>query len=303
MSEEQKAGGPVKAVQQFMLGTVMNNEEQARKTLAAMKSAGYEGIELCGFMIHPTGLVVRMLTKAAGMPVGRCGKLDWHALVQEAGLSVVSLHMDLGSLERDPKSAAQEAKSFGTKYIVLTGMYRFDYGSDKAVRELAARLNKTGRTLHEEGIALLYHNHNCELRFVNVDRTKRAYELLIEETDPQYVNFEFDSYWFAEGGADALAWMQRLGTRMKLWHINDRGSRCEGSSVTPILKTDSMELGYGNMDLNSLWRQAMLADVDAVILESHRNWIEKSPVKSLTVSAAYLNAAVKSGSGPWGNVE
>ena len=54
---------PIKAVQQFMLGTVLNNEQQAKETLAAMKAAGYDGIELCGFMIHPIGFVVKLLTK------------------------------------------------------------------------------------------------------------------------------------------------------------------------------------------------------------------------------------------------
>jgi len=83
---------PIKAVQQFMLGTVLSNEQQAKETLAAMKAAGYDGIELCGFMIHPIGFVVKLLTKAAGMPVGKGGNLDWHKLVQEAGLRVVSLH-------------------------------------------------------------------------------------------------------------------------------------------------------------------------------------------------------------------
>ena len=117
-----------------------------------------------------------------------------------------------------------------------------------------------------EGIHLLYHNHNCELRHVNAE--KRAYDILLEETDPAFVNFEFDSYWFTEGGANALAWMQRLGPRMKLWHINDRGTRITGSAITPILKTDSMELGTGNMDLDSLMAQALAMDVDAVILES-----------------------------------
>ena len=73
-----------KAVQQFMLGTVMNNEKQARETLAAIKKSGFDGIELCGFMIHPMGLVVRLLTKAAGMPVGKGGNLNWHALVKES---------------------------------------------------------------------------------------------------------------------------------------------------------------------------------------------------------------------------
>ncbi len=275
-----------KAVQQFMLGTVLNNETQARETLAALKAAGYDGIELCGFMIHPMGFLVKLLTKAAGMPVGKGGNLDWHKLVQEAGLEVVSLHTDLGSLERDAKGMAREAKSFGTKYVVITGMYRFDYGDEAAVRDLAARLNKAGEALLQEGVELLYHNHNCELRRVNGQ--KRAYDILLEETDPRFVNFEFDSYWFAEGGANALTWMQRLGDRMRLWHINDRGSRVTGPAVTPILKTDSMELGTGNMDLDSLLEQALRVGVEAVILESHRNWIDKSPVKSAQVSARFL---------------
>ena len=281
---------PQKAVQQFMLGTVLNNETQARQTLAAMKAAGYDSIELCRFMIHPIGFMVKMLTKAAGMPVGKGGNLDWHRLVQETGLEVVSLHTDLGSLERDPKAVAREAASFGTKYAVITGMYRFDYGSEAALHDLAARLNKAGEALQQEGIALLYHNHNCELRRVN--EKQRAYDILLEETDPRFVNFEFDSYWFTEGGANALAWMEWLGDRMKLWHINDRGSRVQGPAVTPILKTDSMELGAGNMDLDSLMEQALKVNVEAVILESHRNWIHKSPVRSLQVSVQYLNARI-----------
>ena len=39
---------PIKAVQQFMLGTVLSNEQQARETLAAMKTAGYDGIVKAG---------------------------------------------------------------------------------------------------------------------------------------------------------------------------------------------------------------------------------------------------------------
>lgn len=279
-----------KAVQQFMLGTVMNNEKQTRETLRAMKEAGYDGIELCGFMIHPMGMMVRLLTQAAGMPVGKGGNLDWHTLIKESGLQVVSLHLDLGTLERDVQAAAGEAKAFGTKYIVITGMYRFDYGSEAAVRELAQRLNKVGKALKEQGIELLYHNHNCELRKVNTKQT--AYDVLLEETNPSYVNFEFDSYWFAEGGADPLYWMRKLGSRMKLWHINDRGSRVSGVSMTPILKTDSMELGTGNMPLDALLEHAKKTGCEGVILESHRNWIDKSPVKSLQLSAEYLNERV-----------
>lgn len=273
-----------------MLGTVMGSEKQARQTLSAIREAGYDGIELCGFMIHPMGLIVRLLTKAAGMPVGKGGNLNWMELVKESGLTVMSLHLDLGTLERDPRAAAEEAKTFGTSYIVITGMYRFDYGDEVAVRTLANRLNQAGKALKEEGISLLYHNHNVELR--PVSSGKRAYDILLEETDPEYVNFEFDSYWFAEAGADALLWMRKLGDRMKLWHINDRGSRGAGTSMTPILKSDSMELGTGNMPLDALLEQAKSVNCEGVILESHRNWIDKSPVKSLQLSGKYLNERV-----------
>ena len=44
----------------------------------------------------------------------------------------------------------------------------------------------------------LYHNHNCE--FLHVEPQKTAYDLLLSETDPEYVNFELDSYWPTEAG-------------------------------------------------------------------------------------------------------
>ena len=270
-----------------MLGSVTSNEAQARQTLQRIKAAGYDGLELNAFMIHPTGLLVRALTRAAGMPAGRGGRLDWHALLAESGLGVSSLQTDLGSLERDAAAVAAEAKRFGTDRVVITGMYRFDYSDERAVRELAVRLNKAGETLKSEGAELLYHNHNVEL--LPLGNGKRAYDVLLSETDPAFVNFELDSYWFADGGADAKAWMRRLGSRMKLWHVTDRGSRQKGAAMTPILKADSMELGTGNMDLDGLLAIAQENGVESVILESHKNWIDRDPVKSLELSAAWLN--------------
>lgn len=281
---------PIRAVQQIMLGTVTAKERQAAETLSAIKQAGYDGIELNGFMIRPTSFMVRMMTKMAGMPVGKGGGLDWKGLVKESGLCVVSVHEDLGSIKRDPAAVIKEAEEFGTQYVVITGMYRFDYSDASAVGMLIKDLNEAGKKLKNGGISLLYHNHNCEFR--KVGKGKTAYQMLLEETDPEFVNFEFDSYWPTEAGADALAWMHRLGKRMKLYHINDRGSRVSGASMTPILQSDSMELGYGNMDLVSMTEQAKEAGVDAVILESHKNWAEKSPVRSIQLSAEFMKKYV-----------
>lgn len=274
-----------KAVQQFMLGNVTNNEKQARHTLAAIKEAGYGGIELCDFMIHPTPFVVKLLTTAAGMPVGNGGKLDWPKLIQESGLGVPAIHSYLDSVEKNLDAAVSQCEGFQTNRIVITGMYRFDYTKKENVLDLAARLNKAGKALAEQGIELLYHNHNAE--FLSVEPGLSAYQLLQMETDPAFVNFEFDSYWCADAGRDPLQEMQQLGRRMKLWHINDRG--CRKAGFTPIYKMDSMELGHGTMNLEAMTRQAKENGIDAVILESHRNWIDGDPVKSFQISAEFLN--------------
>lgn len=280
----------IKAVQQIMLGTVTGNEEKARETLRAVKTAGYDGIELNSFMVNPTPFMVRMLTKAAGMPTGKGGNLDWARLTKEAGLSVVSLHKDLGGIKKDMNATVEEAKKFETSNVVITGMYRFDYRNKTLVDDLCKQLNNVGKSLKKEGIQLLYHNHNYE--FQKVQGKQTAYEYLIANTNPEYVGFEFDSYWPTEAGVCALDVMKSLGQRMKLYHINDRGTKLQKPVMTPILKSDSCELGYGNMNLEALCKQALSVGVNAVVLESHKNWIDNSPIKSLQVSADFMNQYV-----------
>lgn len=276
----------ITAVQQFMLGSVISNEKEAREALGRISNSGYTGIELCSFMTNKTPLAVRLLTRMAGMPCGGGGGLDWGALTKEFSLSVVSLHTDLGSLERDIDACVAEAKGYGTRYLVVTGMYRFDHSSSAAALDLAERLNKVGRELRERGMLLLYHNHNAELTFT--DNGKREYEIIIENTDADLVGFEFDSYWFAEGGADPAYWMQRLADRLRLWHISDRGARMSGASMTPILKTAPVELGRGNMPLATLAQIAASVGCEAAVLEMHNNWVNKSPLDSLALSAEWL---------------
>ncbi len=273
-------------VQQIMIGSAAKSEDEAAAVLGRIRAAGFDGIELNSFMIHPTSLMVRLMTKAAGMPVGKGGSFDWKRLVSDAGLCVISLHSDLGSIKRDPAAVAAEAKAFGTDRVVITGMYRFNYGDDAAVRSLCADLNAAGEQLLDLGIRLHYHNHNVE--FNRLSDGALAYDRIIDGTDPEKVFFEMDSFWMADAGADPLAYMKKLGSRMKLYHITDRGFRSSGPSMTPIVPFDSVELGTGAMNLPALLAQAEENGTEAVVLETHKNWIDKDPVKSLEVSGRWL---------------
>ncbi|MDO5139161.1 MAG: sugar phosphate isomerase/epimerase [Oscillospiraceae bacterium] len=271
------------AVQQIMLGKVCIGMDKAAEALNTVKKAGYDGIELNRFMIHPSPLVVRILTKATGMPTGRSGNLDWTALVRDSGLEVTALHTDLGSLEKDFGSVASDAERFGTDRIVITGMYRFDYRDRKAVSDLSDRLSKAGKQLKENGMQLYYHNHNAEMQ--RVSDSERAMDVLFSDTDPDLVRFELDTYWLAEAGADPLEWMEKAGKRMGMWHVTDRGTRLSKAPMTPMLSSDSVEVGYGNMPLGKLAEQADRNGVDVMVLETHRNWAEGSPLRSIELSA------------------
>ena len=46
------------------------------------------------------------------------------------------------------------------------------------------------------------------------------------------------------------------------------------------------------MNLTVMVEQAKKAGVDAVILESHKNWVDKSPIKSFQMSAEFMNKYV-----------
>ncbi|MBO4989046.1 MAG: TIM barrel protein [Clostridia bacterium] len=275
----------IKAVQQFQLGTVLKNEKRAKEVLFRMKESGYDGIELCGFMIRRTPFFVRLLTSAAGMPVGN-GGLPWKELVAESGLKVVSVHEDLDRILSKTDDVVREANDFQTNNVVLTGVYNFNFTDAECLFPLIDRLNEAGRRLKENGINFLYHNHNVEFLKVN---GASVYDVMLACTNPELVSFEFDSYWATEAGCDALALMKKLGSRMKLWHINDRGSKLKKKAITPIIQSDSMELGTGNLNLIPMVEQAKAQGIEAVILESYRNWIDGSPVKSFEVSARFLN--------------
>lgn len=274
-----------KSVQQFMLGTVTNSLSQAESTLRAIREAEYAEIELCSFMTQPTPAVVRLLTKAAGMPVGRGGKLPWESLIKDSGLGVTAIHQYLPAIEEDMEKCVADCRRFGTERLVITGMYRFDYRDREKVLDLAARLNKAGETLRKEGIRLLYHNHNFE--FLPIEPGLWAYRLLQRETSPENLGFEFDSYWCADAGRDPLREMEALGSRMELWHVADRGCRKPG--FTPICKMDTMEPGTGTMDIAAMGAQAVKNGTAAAVLECHKNWIDGDPIASLRLSAKAMN--------------
>ena len=87
--------------------------------------------------------------------------------------------------------------------------------------------------------------------------------------------------------------MDALGNRLKLLHLTDRGARFGTKIFTPIVKQKCVELGAGNLNLPAFCKKAEEIGVETAILESHKNWIQGDPVKSLQLSSKFFDAWVR----------
>ena len=67
---------------------------------------------------------------------------------------------------------------------------------------------------------------------------------------------------------------------------------CAGQKIAYLYAVATAKHRQGQGFCRALMEQAKQVQCEAAILESHRNWIDKDPVKSLQLSAKYLNERV-----------
>ncbi|RXG14615.1 sugar phosphate isomerase/epimerase [Leeuwenhoekiella aestuarii] len=186
--------------------------EDAKGTLKTVANDGYLNIEAAGY---DNGLFYKM-TPA-----------DFKSFAEGIHLHPVSTHQGSVTLENADKMIA-DVKAAGFEYFVIPvppmGMFTFDaesmtMGMDGTPEKLANILSTLGEKCHEAGLKLVYHNHDFEFKKGEDGITLMDY--LLENTDPELVNFQMDLYWVTKAGADPVAYFEKYPGRFKLWHVKD----------------------------------------------------------------------------------
>lgn len=190
----------------FLDGT-MNDSKENLKLTAEM---GFSGVELFG-------------------PNLEIPAEEMKGLLADLKLEAVSLHA--------PKTDMVEqlipyAVALGMKYIGIGMEVMKD---DAAVHAFTARLNEIGAKCKESGLNLTYHNHTQEFLPCE-DRT--VYEVLMDETNPEYVEFELDAGWAAAAGVDPLMLLQKYSGRIPLVHVKE-SDKVIGPQ--PVMDFDAIE--------------------------------------------------------------
>jgi sugar phosphate isomerase/epimerase len=213
-------------------------EETARDmatTLRRISEIGYPAVEFAGF--------------------GGLSAEDLRNILEDLGLRASGAHVPFDSWETDPEAVIAEMHTLDCAYAILPMAPPEQHGDESTVVTLAGSLNQWGELCRKEGITFSYHNHAFE--FAPLGGTT-MWDVLVRETDPEFVCFELDLYWVRYGGADPEPLLSDLGDRIPLVHLKDMASD-EQRSDLPV--------GEGTMPWNTLLRAADTAGVQWYVAE------------------------------------
>jgi sugar phosphate isomerase/epimerase len=186
-------------------------------TLAALSALGYAEVEMFGF-----GGNAFISDPLFGLPAG-----GMRRLLEQHGLSVTCTQIS-GRVD-DMKPLADVARTLGIRYLIIgmppeflsitsQGPVVSEVKDADQILRLAERLNRLGSLCRAEGLTLGYHNHHME--FAPLGST-RAYDLLLERTDPELVRMELDVGWARAGGVAPEDYLARYRGRFVSCHLKD----------------------------------------------------------------------------------
>ncbi len=223
------------AVQMYTLREFAKTPTDIAKTLAKVKTLGYEAVQVSGF--------------------GPCEATEVAKILEGEGLICASTHTSLERLEEKLDEFIEEHHLWGCKHTAIASMPK-EYHTPDGILTFASKADEIGNKLAQAGIVLSYHNHNFEFAKVG---DKTWLEILYDNTDPKNLQAELDTYWVQSGGGDPAEWILKYPGRMQMMHVKDMVIGPDGQRFA--------EIGEGNLNWPAILSAAKDAGVEWYCVE------------------------------------
>jgi sugar phosphate isomerase/epimerase len=201
---------------------------------------------------------------------------QFKAELDNRGLVPTAKHFPYNRLRDDIQGVIAEAKALGVTAVGCGYIGHKKPFDEAQCRAAAAVFNRAGKALAEQGLKFYYHNHGFE--FIPHGQGT-LFDLLVAETDPQYVSFEMDVMWTVLPGQDPVRLLQKYPTRWLAMHLKDlkRGVPTGDLSATTD-KNNDVALGTGQVDWTALLGTAQRIGVKHYFIEDESpNFAEQIP--------------------------
>lgn len=204
---------------------------------------------------------------------------EFKSYLASLGLVPLSVHQGGVTLENADQYIA-DTKAAGFRYFVIPvppmGMFTFDMetrtmGMNGTPEEITDILITLAKKCKAAGLELLYHNHNFELK--PDENGVVLMDYMLENTDPELVNFQMDLYWMNNGGADPVAYFDKYPGRFKIWHVKDAD---EQGRFAPA--------GTGTIDFQRILAAKEKSGMEYYIVEQDMTFDGMQPMEAIQIS-------------------
>jgi sugar phosphate isomerase/epimerase len=232
-------------------------QEDLEGTLSLIADIGYRSVEAAGYNKRKFyGLFPK----------------EYKKMVEDYGLLPLSTHSKV-TLENAQKTIDDSLEA-GMKYLVLPWLPEEKRKTLDDYKRIAEEFNQIGAMCQKSGLVFGYHNHEFEFKKM---KGIIPYDILLENTDPEFVMMELDLYWIVYGGYNPTEYFQKYPNRFKLWHVKDMAD-------TPEM--ESTEVGKGIINFQQAFKNQKLAGMEYVFVEQESFKME--PEESIAISYHYL---------------
>lgn len=241
-------------------------------TLKKVKEIGYDYVE-------PAGLY--------GIPAD-----EYRAALDEAGLTAVCAHVPYAEMAADLDKVISDCKALGISYVAVPYLGDDDRAGGKNYDTVIANIAAYAKKFAENGITLLYHNHDFE--FLKLDNGKYALDDMYDRIPELHT--ELDCCWVNVAGEDPSYYIRKYANRCPVVHLKDfTGSKSanmynliglkESAKVTSTFAF--RPVGYGKQDVPTIITAAIESGAKYLVVEQD-NPGEQTSLEAVAMSRNYL---------------
>lgn len=203
---------------------------------------------------------------------------DFKKYSNDLGLEVIASHIDM---YQDFEKKAAQAAEIGMKYLVHGWLPPQKSMDDWKV--ITDKFNECGAICKKHGLKFAFHNHDYTFKaFTGMI----PHDFIMNNTDPELVDFEMDIYWVVTGGADPVDYLKKYANRFRLCHIKDRLKTAPTEN-----REATCNLGTGAIDFAHILKVAQQNGMQYFIVEQEQ-YQDSTPLESAKIGADYLKQLV-----------
>ncbi len=240
----------------YTLREFVQKPQDMAKTFKKVKEIGYNAVQLSA--------------------LGPIDKKELKRMLDDAGLYVCATHVSFQTLTDELRKTVEEHHILSCPHMAIASI-PVEMRNEEGYHRFALECNRISRDLRAEGLKLSYHNHAFELARFG-ERT--GLDIIYQESQPEYLFAEIDTYWIQYGGGDPTWWIRKMKNRIKIIHFKDMG-------IIDNMPT-MFEVGEGNLNWQEIIEACKYSGVEWIIVE--QDICKRDPFVSVEISFKNLRA-------------